>query len=95
MKKDELIKLAKEKFNVSLNPKDKLKDLEAKVASLEESNVVVEEEPVQESGKRVPIASKGEHGKIVPWNPMHREEFWTFIYDKRSLSDEEKKQLGL
>lgn len=94
MTKDELIKSAKEKFNVSLNPKDKLKDLEHQYASLEDSVEVVEE--VEEtSNSKDPIASRGEHGKIVPWHPMHRSEFWEFVYDKGSLKKEEKEILGL
>jgi hypothetical protein len=94
MTKDELIKSAKENFNVSLNPKDKLKDLELQYASLE-STVDVEEEVVVESNSKDPIASRSEHGKVVPWNPMHRSEFWSFIYDKGSLTKEEKEILGL
>ena len=94
MTKDELIKAAKENFNVSLNPKDKLAELEQQYASLE-SSVEVEEEVEVESSSRRPIASKSEHGKVVPWNPIHREEFWQFIYDKRSLSKEELEALGL
>lgn len=94
MTKDELIKSAKENFNVSLNPKDKLKDLEHQYASLENS-ADVKEEVVVESKSKDPIASRSQHGKVVPWHPMHRAEFWTFIYDKGSLTDEEKKVLGL
>jgi len=94
MTKDELIKSAKEKFDVSLNPKDKLKDLEHQYASLENS-VEVDEEVVVESSSGDPIASRSEHGKIVPWHPIHRPEFWSFVYDKGSLTDEEKKVLGL
>jgi len=95
MKKDELIKMAKEKHNIELNPKHKLKDLEAQVESLDSKvKVEVKEEP-KSSGKRNPIASKSEFGKVVRWNPDHRQEFWTFIYDERSLSEEEKKALGL
>jgi hypothetical protein len=94
MTKDELIKSAKENFNVSLNPKDKLKDLELQYASIE-STVGVEEEVVVESNSKDPIASRGEHGKILPWSPLHRSDFWTFIYDKGSLTKEEKEKLGL
>ena len=94
MKKDEILKVAKEKFNVKLNPKEKLADLQHKLDTLEESSEVVEE-PVQDSSRRQPIASKGESGRIVRWNPLHREEYWTFIYDKRSLTKEEIKKLGL
>jgi hypothetical protein len=95
MTKDEIVKLAKENFNVSLNPKDKLADLELQLKSLENANPVVEDEEVVESDGRTPLFSKGEHGKIVPWNPRHREEFWTFIYDERALTSEERKSLGL
>jgi hypothetical protein len=95
MKKDELIKIAKEKHNVELNPKHKLKDLEAQVESLDSKVKVEAKEEPKSSGKRTPIASKSEHGKVVAWSPKHREEFWTFIYDERSLLDEEKKALGL
>jgi hypothetical protein len=94
MTKDELIKSAKENFNVSLNPKDKLKDLEQQYASIENS-VEVEEEVVVESNSKDPIASRSEHGKIVPWHPKHRREFWSFVYDKGSLTKEEKEKLGL
>ena len=94
MKKDEVLKIAKEKFNVKLNPKEKLSDLQDKLESLVDKAEVVEE-VVEKSEKRTPIASKGEHGKIVRWNPVHREEYWTFIYDKRSLTKEEIKLLGL
>jgi hypothetical protein len=93
MKKDELVQHAKEEFGVELDKKQKLSDLEAQVEVLEKKKPV--KETKKSSGKKNPIASKGEHGKIVPWNPIHREEHWTFIYDERSLSDEEKKQLGL
>jgi len=95
MTKDEIVKLAKENFNVSLNPKDKLADLELQLKSLENANPVVEDEEVVESDGRTPLFSKGEHGKIVHWNPRHREEFWTFIYDERALTSEERKSLGL
>jgi len=94
MKKDEVLKVAKEKFNVRLNPKEKLADLLHKLETLENNSEVVEE-PVQDNSKRQPIASKGENGRVVHWNPVHREEYWTFIYDKRSLTKEEIKQLGL
>ena len=50
MTKDELIKAAKENFNVSLNPKDKLADLEQQFASLESSVEVVEEVEVVKEG---------------------------------------------
>jgi len=93
MKKDELVQHAKEEFGVELDKKQKLSDLEAQVEVLEKKKPV--KETKKSSGKKNPIASKGEHGKIVPWNPIHREEHWTFIYDERSLSDEEKEQLGL
>tara|TARA_B100001939_G_scaffold317688_1_gene304510 strand:- start:222 stop:503 length:282 start_codon:yes stop_codon:yes gene_type:complete len=93
MKKDELVQHAKEEFGVELDKKQKLSDLEAQVEVLEKKKPV--KETKKSSGKKDPIASKGEHGKIVPWNPIHREEHWTFIYDERSLSEEEKKQLGL
>jgi len=94
MTKDELIKSAKENYNVSLNPKDKLKDLEQQYASIENS-VEVEEEVVVESNSKDPIASRGEHGKVVAWHPMHRPDFWEFVYDKGSLTKEEKEKLGL
>ena len=93
MKKDELVQHAKEEFGVELDKKQKLSDLEAQVEVLEKKKPV--NETKKSSGKKNPIASKGEHGKIVPWHPIHREEHWTFIYDERSLSEEEKKQLGL
>ena len=93
MKKDEIVQHAKEKFGVELDKKQKLSDLEAQVEVLEKKKPV--KETKKSSGKKNPIASKGEFGKVVPWSPMHREEYWTFIYDERSLSDEEKKQLGL
>ncbi len=93
MKKDELVQHAKEEFGVELDKKQKLSDLEAQVEVLEKKKPV--KETKKSSDKKNPIASKGEHGKIVPWNPIHREEHWTFIYDERSLSEEEKKQLGL
>ena len=35
MKKDEIVKMAKEKFNVALNPKDKLSVLEEKLKAME------------------------------------------------------------
>jgi hypothetical protein len=94
MTKDELIKTAKENFNVSLNPKDKLADLEQQFASLESSVEVVEEVEVVKEGKD-PIASRGEYGKIVLWNPKHRPEHWEFIWKKSELSKEEKESLGL
>ena len=93
MKKDELVQHAKEEFGVELDKKQKLSDLEAQVEVLEKKKPV--KETKKSSGKKNPIASKGEHGKIVTWHPIHREEHWTFIYDERSLSEEEKKQLGL
>ena len=93
MKKDELVQHAKEEFGVELDKKQKLSDLEAQVEVLEKKKPV--KETKKSSSKKDPIASKGEYGKVVPWNPIHREEHWTFIYDERSLSDEEKKQLGL
>lgn len=95
MTKDEIVKLAKENFNVSLNPKDKLADLELQLKSLENANPVVEDEEVVKSNGNNPLYSRGEFGKIVPWHPDHREEFWNFIYDKSGLSPEEKKKLGL
>ena len=96
MKKDEIIKTAQEKFNVKLNPKEKLSDLEGKLEALEKKNAE-KPKPTKKkgSGKGNPIASKGEYGKVVPWNPLHREEFWTFIYDERALSEEEREKLGL
>jgi hypothetical protein len=94
MTKDELIKAAKDNFDVSLNPKDKLADLEQQFSSLESSVEVVEEVEVVKEGKD-PIASKSEYGKIVPWNPRHREEHWEFIWKKSELSKEEKEKLGL
>lgn len=93
MKKDELVKHAKEEFGVNLDKKQKLSDLEAQVEQLSKKSPV-KEKKVSKTSKD-PIASKSEFGKVVPWNPNHRPEFWTFIYDERSLSEEEKKQLGL
>ena len=93
MKKDEIVKMAKEKFNVTLNPKDKLSVLEEKLKAMESKEE--KPKPKKESGKRTPIASKSEFGKVVPWHPIHREEHWTFIYDKASLTKEEIKSLGL
>lgn len=93
MNKDELVEHAKEEFGVDLNKKSKLADLEAQVQDLEKNK----SKPKKESkvGSKDPIASKGEFGKVVPWSPVHRAEFWQFIYDERSLSEEEKKSLGL
>lgn len=93
MTKDQLVKLAKEKFDVSLNPKDKLADLKAQLESLESSAPA--EEVVEEKPGKDPLYSVSEHGKITEWSPMHRAEYWNFIYDKKSLSAEQKKQLGL
>ena len=93
MTKDDIVKIAKENFNVSLNPKDKLADLELQLKSLE-SSAPVEENEI-ESSKETPVYSRGEFGKIVPWHPDHRPEFWNFIYDESGLSAEEKKKLGL
>lgn len=93
MTKDQIVQLAKEKHNVALNPKDKLADLKAQLASLDSSAPV--EEVVEEKPGKDPLYSVSEHGKIVAWNPMHRAEFWNFIYDKKSLSKEQKEQLGL
>jgi len=94
MTKDELIKKAKEEYNVSLNPKDKLADLEVKLSSLEDNADVAEKVEVVKQGSD-PIASRGEHGKLVPWHPLHREESWTFVYKKSDLKKEELKKLGL
>ena len=96
MKKDEIIKTAQEKFNVKLNPKEKLSDLEGKLETLEKNNAA-EPKPTKKksSSKGNPIASRGEYGKVVPWNPIHRQEHWTFIYDEGALSEEERKNLGL
>jgi hypothetical protein len=93
MTKDEIIKLAKEEHNVSLNPKDKLVDLKAHLHSLESSSP--KEEVVKKKSNKDPVASRSEHGKVVEWSPMHREEYWEFIHDAKSLTAEEKKQLGL
>jgi hypothetical protein len=93
MKKDKLVKQAKEEFGVDLDKKQKLADLEAQVESLSKKAPVKEKKV--SSNSKDPIASKSEFGKIVRWNPEHRAEFWTFIYDERSLTEEEKKQLGL
>ena len=38
MKKDEILKTAKDKFNVKLDPKEKLSDLESKLETLEKNN---------------------------------------------------------
>ena len=38
MKKDEILKTAKDKFNVKLDPKEKLTDLEDKLETLEKNN---------------------------------------------------------
>tara|TARA_R100001082_G_scaffold32635_1_gene16755 strand:- start:5200 stop:5481 length:282 start_codon:yes stop_codon:yes gene_type:complete len=92
MTKDELVKVAKEKFNVSLNPKDKLVDLESQLSSLEKSDPV--DKPVEKAKSKTPLYSVGEHGKIVSYNPIHRAEYWNFIYDEKSLTDEQKKLLG-
>ena len=94
MTKDDIIKFAKENFNVSLNPKDKLADLEMQLKSLESSAPVDEEEELEFNGDN-PLYSRGEFGKIVPWHPDHRPEFWNFVYDESGLSAEEKKKLGL
>ena len=95
MKKDEILKTAKDKFNVKLDPKEKLADLEDKLETLEKNDAKESNPKKKSSGKGNPIASRGEYGKVVPWNPIHREEHWTFIYDERALSKEEKEQLGL
>ena len=93
MTKDDIIKLAKEKHNVSLNPKDKLVDLKAHLESLNSSTPV--EEVVEKKSNKNPVASRSEHGKVIEWSPMHREEYWEFVHDEKSLTAEEKKQLGL
>ena len=86
-----------EEHNVTLNPKEKLADLEDKVATLEANKDVKEvkapkkKEPVSKD----PIASRSEHGKVVLWNPRHRAEFWQFVHDKKHLTEEEIKTLGL
>ena len=97
MTKDELLKVAKEEFNITLNPKEKLVDLEAKLTSLEANKGVkeVKTKKTKEVVSKDPIASKGEHGKLVAWHPTHRAEFWQFIYDKKHLTDEEVESLGL
>jgi|TARA_R100001198_G_C5227119_1_gene207442 hypothetical protein len=97
MTKDELLKLAKEEHNVTLNPKEKLADLEDKVATLEANKDVkeVKAPKKKETVSKDPVASRSEHGKVVPWNPRHRSEFWQFVYDKKNLTEEEIKTLGL
>jgi hypothetical protein len=97
MTKDELLKLAKEEHNVTLNPKEKLADLEDKVATLEANKDVkeVKTPKKKESVSKDPIASRSEHGKVVLWNPRHRAEFWQFVHDKKHLTEEEIKTLGL
>ena len=61
MKKDELVQHAKEEFGVELDKKQKLSDLEAQVEVLEKKKPV--KETKKSSGKKDPIASKGEYGK--------------------------------
>lgn len=94
MKKDELIKMAKEELNISLNPKDKLSILEEQVKTMKQSKKV-EKKEIKKTRPKNPIASKSEYGRIVRWNPVHREEYWTFIWDEAALSKEEKEKLGL
>ena len=53
MTKDQIVQLAKEKHNVSLNPKDKLADLKAQLASLDSSAPV--EEVVEDSPSKNPL----------------------------------------
>ena len=93
MNKDELVEHAKAEFGVDLDKKTKLADLEAQEEVLKKKKPQPKSEP--KKGSNDPIASKGEHGKVVPWHPAHRAEYWQFIYDERSLSEEEKKSLGL
>ena len=97
MTKDELLKLAKEEHNVALNPKEKLADLEDKVATLEANKDVkeVKTPKKKESVSKDPIESRSEHGKVVLWNPRNRAEFWQFVHDKKHLTEEEIKTLGL
>jgi len=94
MTKDELVSHAKKTFGVELNKKNKLVDLEAQVAKLEAAETD-KEEPAESAGRSDPIAVKGSNGAIFPWTPNKQEEFWTFIYDKASLTKAEIKSLGL
>ncbi|MDB9705162.1 hypothetical protein OAA77_00670 [Gammaproteobacteria bacterium] len=92
-KKDEVVKMAKEKFNVNLDKKQKLEDLQAHVEKLEVSKVEPKKEPVKKP--KHPICVKTEYGKVKPYNENMREEFWTFVWDKASLTKEELELLGL
>ena len=56
MKKDEILKTAKEKFNVKLDPKEKLADLEDKLETLEKNNAKESKPKKKSSGKGNPIA---------------------------------------
>ena len=93
--KDKIIEQAKEKYNVSLNPKNKLADLEAQLNSLKEKNKASKKEKKEKKVSKTPLFSRGSFGKVVVYNPIHRDEYWTFIYSEDDLTDEEKKSLGL
>jgi len=92
-KKDEVVKMAKEKFNVNLDKKQKLEELQAHVEKLEVSEVEVKKEPVKKP--KHPVCVKTDHGMVKPYNENMREEFWTFVWDKASLTKEELELLGL
>lgn len=93
--KDKIIEEAKDKYNVSLNPKNKLADLEAQLSSLEQKNKLTKKEKKDKKVSKTPLFSRGSFGKIITYNPIHRDEYWTFIYSENDLTDEEKKSLGL
>ena len=51
MKKDEILKTAKDKFNVKLDPKEKLADLEDKLETLEKNDEKESKPKKKSSGK--------------------------------------------
>jgi|TARA_B100001094_G_C18110561_1_gene760899 hypothetical protein len=93
--KDKIIEEAKDKYNVSLNPKNKLADLEAQLNNLKEKNKLTKKQKKDKKVSKTPLFSRGSFGKIITYNPIHRDEYWTFLYSEDSLTDEEKKSLGL
>ena len=92
-KKDEVVQHAKEKFGVTLDKKQKLDDLQAHVDKLESESKTVKKSPTKKP--KHPICVKSEYGQVKPWNENMREEYWTFIWDKDSLTKEEQKILRL
>nr|BAR25720.1 hypothetical protein [uncultured Mediterranean phage uvMED]BAR25763.1 hypothetical protein [uncultured Mediterranean phage uvMED] len=93
--KDKIIEEAKDKYNVSLNPKNKLVDLEAQLNNLKEKNKPSKKEKKDKKVSKTPLFSRGSFGKVILYNPIHRDEYWTFLYSEDALTDEEKKSLGL